>query len=264
MNDFAIRELQGVEELALTEKLNRAVWGEDDPTDDKDLLRAIQDEGGLIAGAFTIDRQLAAYLFAFPTRDPRIQHSHKLGVHPTYQAHGLGLTLKWFQRTWCLKRGIQLVRWTYDPLRSINAHLNIHKLGATANSYKENYYGSMVGINAGAPSDRFVAEWYLNEPRVVRRAQNQAETPLARASPANSVIDEKPVAIYFDLEGEVAVQIPRNFSSLISQNQELAKRWRQHSREVFGHYFTRGFRLTNFLRDQNTYILERLPLPRLG
>jgi chorismate synthase len=263
MTAFTLRELTGIDELALTERLNRAVWGEDDLPDDKDLLRAVQDEGGLIAGAFTLESELAAYLFAFPTKDTRIQHSHKLGVHPRYQNHGLGLKLKWFQRTWCLERGIQLVRWTYDPLRSVNAYLNIHKLGATATIYKENYYGVMPGINAGTPSDRFVTEWYLNASQVVERIQNQAQPSASGAISANSVVDEKPVAIYFDLEGQVAVQIPKDFSSIPPRDQELAKLWRQHSREVFGHYFARGFRLTNFLREQNSYVLEQLELPHL-
>jgi chorismate synthase len=260
--NFDVRELRGTEELALTENLNRLVWGEDDLPDDKDLLRAIQDEGGLVAGAFAPDGTLAAYLFAFPTRDPRVQHSHKLGVHPDYRRYGLALKLKWFQRDWCLARGMTMVRWTYDPLRIINAHLNIYKLCATSNTYKENYYGVMPGINAGTPSDRIVAEWYLNEARVIRRIQGSVTTP-PKTVPANLVVDEKPVVLYLEQGPNVTIQIPRDFAGLLTTNLPLANQWRDHSREIFGHYFARGYRLTDFLRHTSSYVLEHQPMPRL-
>jgi chorismate synthase len=206
---------------------------------------------------------LAAYLFAFPTGDPHIQHSHKLGVHPDYRRYGLALRLKWFQRDWCIAHGIEMVRWTYDPLRAVNAHLNIHKLGATANTYKENYYGVMPGINAGAPSDRMMAEWYLHEPRVTERLHGNLTTQ-AQTTSANLVIDEKPVAVYLGQSSSVTIQIPKEFAGLLATNQSLATQWREHSREVFGHYFARGYRLTNFVRDISSYVLEPQPMPRLS
>ncbi|MGL4611879.1 MAG: GNAT family N-acetyltransferase [Trueperaceae bacterium] len=263
MTEFDIRELRGIEELALTEELNCIVWGQDDLPDDKDLLRALQDEGGLLAGAFTPAHELAAYLFAFPTRNPHVQHSHKLGVHPTYRKYGLGVRLKWFQRDWCLARGLQLVRWTFDPLRSVNAHLNIHKLGATANTYKENYYGVMPGINAGAPSDRLVAEWFLNDPNVVKRSNQQDFLPTTQIAPANEVINGKPVRTFLELDSNVTIEIPNDFAALLAANQTLAVHWREHSREVFGHYFSRGYRLTDFSFATSSYTLQQLPLPPL-
>jgi predicted GNAT superfamily acetyltransferase len=82
----------------------------------------------------------------------------------------LGSRLKWYQRDWCLAHGIDLVRWTFDPLRGLNASLNIGTLGAIVRSYFPDYYGDMQGINAGLPSDRLLAEWRLGSAPVRARA----------------------------------------------------------------------------------------------
>ena len=53
-----------------------------------------------------------------------------------------------------LARGIDLVRWTFGPLRGLNTSLNIGTLGAIVRTYYPDCYGEMQGINAGLPSDR--------------------------------------------------------------------------------------------------------------
>lgn len=110
-------------------------------------MMVIQAEGGLAGGAF-VEGRLMGYIFGFPTRDPGIQHSHRLAVLPEARGLGLGVRLKFFQRDWCLTRGMTLVRWTFDPLRAVNATLNIHRLGATSDTYLEDYYGEMAGIDS--------------------------------------------------------------------------------------------------------------------
>lgn len=167
-----LRELDGVAELKQSEALQRAVWGENDPADNSDLMLAIQHEGGLVAGAF-LDGAMVGFLLGFPSATPGVQHSHRLAVLGSARGLGLGAALKWFQRDWCLARGIGLVRWTYDPLRAANAALNIARLGATAGTYHPDYYGAMEGINAGLPSDRVLAEWALDAPEVAARAKGR-------------------------------------------------------------------------------------------
>jgi predicted GNAT superfamily acetyltransferase len=66
-------------EFRLAEDLQRAVWGEGDLPDPADLMMVIQAEGGLVGGAF-VDGRLLGYIFGFPTRDPQVQHSHRLAV----------------------------------------------------------------------------------------------------------------------------------------------------------------------------------------
>ncbi len=175
-----IRKLAGLAELRRSEDLQRAVWGKDDPADNADLMLAIQAEGGLVAGAFDGEEMLG-FLFAFPSATPGVQHSHRLAVLPRARGLRLGLRLKWFQRDWCLARGITLVRWTYDPLRAVNAGLNVAALGGVSTTYLPDYYGEMPGINAGLPSDRVMLDWHLDSPGVTARAAGRAApTPAVR------------------------------------------------------------------------------------
>ena len=153
MTDISFRDLSGMAEFRAAEDLQRAVWGEGDLPDPADLMMVIQDEGGLIGGAFA-DGRLLGYVFGFPTRDPQVQHSHRLAVLAEARGMQLGVRLKRYQRRWGLVRGITHVRWTFDPLRTVNATLNIHRLGATATAYLPDYYGKMAGINSGIASDR--------------------------------------------------------------------------------------------------------------
>ena len=159
---IAIRDLQGMDEFRAAEQLQIDVWGADEMPDPADLMMVIQHEGGLIAGAFEGDR-LLGYVFAFPTRDNGVQHSHRLAVRTEARGLQLGARLKWYQHDWCAARGIRHVRWTFDPLRALNAMLNIDCLGARCRTYYTDYYGAMGGINEGLPSDRLLADWRLDD-----------------------------------------------------------------------------------------------------
>ncbi len=167
-----IRDLSGMGEFRLAEALQTEVWGAGDLPDPADLMMVIQAEGGLCAGAF-LGARLVGYIFAFPTREPGVQHSHRLAVRPEARGLHLGTRLKWYQRNWCLARGIGLVRWTFDPIRGLNASLNIGTLGAIVRTYYPDYYGEMAGINAGLPSDRLLAEWRLASGPVQARAEGR-------------------------------------------------------------------------------------------
>lgn len=237
-NDVVFRELEGLAELKASEDLQRAVWGEDDLADNADLMLSIQHEGGLVAGAFH-NEKLVGFLFAFPSREPDIQHSHRLAVHPDGRSMGLGQRLKWFQRDWCLARDIKLVRWTYDPLRWINASLNIDRLGATAGTYHTNYYGEMPGINAGIPSDRLLVEWELLSDRVAARAQGRG-----KAQPSAPVPEE-------------TVEIPRNLDDLLASDRAFALSERLRVRGALMSAFDRGLRITGFDTANCRYHLSR-------
>ena len=199
-----IRDLAGMEEFFKAEQLQRDVWGADDTEDPADLMMVIQHEGGLVAGAFE-GEQLVGYVFGFPTREPHAQHSHRLAVHPDARGGGLALRLKRYQRDWCLARGITLVRWTFDPLRHTNAHLNIARLGAEVSTYHPDYYGVMKGINAGLPSDRLRADWHLGSERAARCAAWEPGQP-RQAAPA----------------GALQVPIPPDLDRLLMQDEQAA------------------------------------------
>ena len=191
MTEVEFRELAGMAEFRAVEALQREVWGEGDLPDPADLMMVIQAQGGLVGGAFAEGR-LMGYVFGFPTRDPLVQHSHRLAVLPSARGLGLGVRLKHFQRDWCLARGIAHVRWTFDPLRAVNAALNLHRLGAQTNTYLEDYYGDMGGINQGLASDRLLVEWNLASPLVATLATGrprQSQTTQALPVPLPDDID---------------------------------------------------------------------------
>jgi chorismate synthase len=232
VSDILIRELESVAELKHSEHLQRLIWGEDDPPDNSDLLLAIQHEGGLVAGAFS-DGKMLGFIFGFPSSTQGVQHSHRLGVLSEARGLKLGARLKWFQRDWCLARAITLVRWTYDPLRAVNAGLNISSLGATSSTYHVDYYGPMVGINAGLPSDRIVADWKLDSPLVESRAQGtQPDLPQGRR-----------------------VDIPRDIEQLVSREPQAALTARLSLRKTLMDAFGKGERIIGFDPDTASYLI---------
>ena len=210
-----IRDLSGMEEFFKAEQLQRDVWGADDTEDPADLMMVIQHEGGLVAGAFEGER-LVGYIFGFPTREPHVQHSHRLAVHPDARGKSLALRLKRYQRDWCLTRGITLVRWTFDPLRHTNAHLNITRLGAEVSTYHPDYYGVMKGINAGLPSDRLRADWHLASERATACA---AWEPGMETLPLPD--DALGVPIIRDLDGVLAEDYHAALAARLRVREEL-------------------------------------------
>lgn len=235
--DVILRDLSGMAEFLQAEALQRAVWGQDDTADPGDLMMVVQAEGGLCAGAYR-DGKMLGYIFAFPTREAGVQHSHRLAVLAETRGLGLGVRLKWYQRDWCLARGIRLVRWTYDPARLPNASLNIGNLGATARTYCPDYYGAMAGINAGAPSDRLLADWHLAGPSATARAAGQVWAP----DPAL-------------VTGHV--RLPDDFGGLLETDPARALSERLRLRASLQDAFGRGEEIAGFDRARQAYILAR-------
>ncbi|MBE2274833.1 MAG: GNAT family N-acetyltransferase [Rhodobacteraceae bacterium] len=234
MTDIVLRDLSSMAELRLAETLQRAVWGKGDLPDPADLMLVIQAEGGLVGGAFVEGRMLG-YIFGFPTRDPRVQHSHRLAVLPRARGLGLGLRLKRYQRDWCLARGIATVRWTFDPLRALNATLNLHRLGATSATYLPDYYGEMAGINHGLASDRLLVDWELVAPQVAALAAGMPR-PLVATEPL-------PVALPEDV-GKLTLADPAGAAAL-----------RLQLRGAMQAALDRGRRIVDFDRKARVYLV---------
>jgi chorismate synthase len=250
-----VRELRGLSELALTLPLAGMIWGEGHAAEDPTLLHVLQHTGGLVAGAFGTDGELVAYLVGLPTRRPDVQHSHRLGVHPTARRQGLGECLKLFQRGWCLERGVTEVHWTFDPLLLANAHLNIHRLGGTVSTLLPDYYGPMTGINAGVPSDRFEVEWQLDSVRVQARLAGWVAEDWTGAETLHPLQDPLPAV----LPDALAVQVPADYYCLIREEAGLALAWREKTRPVFTQLFSQGFALTDVNIGRQLYLFGRAP-----
>ena len=155
------------------------------------LITAVHN-GGLVLGAF-IEEKMIGFVFGFPgletTPDgPRPKHcSHMMGIHPDHRDGGIGFALKRAQWQMVRHQGLDHITWTYDPLLSRNAYLNIAKLGAVCTTYRRSEYGDMRdGLNAGLPSDRFQLDWWINTRRVERRLGKRSRPTLKLTHVARS------------------------------------------------------------------------------
>jgi predicted GNAT superfamily acetyltransferase len=191
-DSILIRSCQGREEFDACVQLQIDTWGYD-PADlipNRSFMLA-QRIGGQVMGAFDTAlpdaaaegnaASLIGYAYAIPgvkweneTLEGYL-HSHMLAVRAAYHNRGLGARLKFAQREEALSRGIRRMEWTFDPLEIKNAFLNIHKLGAVIRRYYPDFYGvSSSRLQGGLPTDRLVAEWYLDSPHVVAAVEGKA------------------------------------------------------------------------------------------
>ncbi len=153
-------------------QVQKAVWGYADPEVVPARLFVVARKiGGQVFGAFAPGARMVGFLVALPgiRRGQSYLHSHMLGVLPEYQNRGVGRRLKLMQRDDALARGIRSVEWTFDPLELKNAFINLERLGVVVSRYVPNLYGaSSSALQAGLPTDRLVAEWWVDTPRVAR------------------------------------------------------------------------------------------------
>lgn len=169
---LVIRELASPKEFLETMDVSQDAWNFAPrmipPASD---LVAGTHAGGLTAGTFEGKRMLA-FVHGLPrvNMGEPCQHSHLLAVRREAQGRGLSTLLKFFQRAWCLDRGIRLVTWTYDPFLLKNASLNLVKLRARVRRLLPNFYGEIGGIYGHLPSDRFEVNWRLDDRDVQRAA----------------------------------------------------------------------------------------------
>jgi predicted GNAT superfamily acetyltransferase len=273
MPEWTLRVLEAPNDMRAVEELQRAVWpGSETDVVPLHLLRTAAHNGGLIAGAY-VGEQLVGMVFGFPglesTPDgPRPKHcSHMMGVLPEYRDSGLGFALKRAQWQMVRQQGVDHITWTYDPLLSRNAYLNIGKLGAVCNTYIPAYYGDMRdGLNVGLPSDRFQVDWWLFTKRVERRLGQrprrafgldhflQADVqPLYAAASDHAQAWVRPPEVQPTLGGALLLaEIPADFMTLKAEDMFLASAWRMFSRDLFMNAFDAGYLITDFVFDRSS------------
>lgn len=273
-----IKILETPEEMTLVEDLQRQVWhGSETDVLPAHMLITATHNGGIVLGAFEGDR-LIGFVFGFPglefTPDgPRPKHcSHMMGVHPGHRDSGTGFALKRAQWQMVRHQGLDHITWTYDPLLSRNAYLNIAKLGAVCSTYRRSEYGDMRdGLNAGLPSDRFQVDWWINTRRVERRLGKRPRRALkldhfsqADLQPLYTLRTtaggwSRPPEHHLPLEGKLALaEIPSDFEALKAADFPLARDWRFFTREVLETAFAAGYIVTDFIFDQERsfYVLS--------
>jgi predicted GNAT superfamily acetyltransferase len=260
MSAPVIKILETPEELAVVEGVQRAVWpGSETDVVPAHLMITAVHNGGLVIGAFIDDPGIE-----FTPDGPRPKHcSHMMGIRPEQRDSGIGFALKRAQWQMVRHQGLDHITWTYDPLLSRNAYLNIAKLGAVCSSYRRSEYGNMRdGMNAGLPSDRFQVDWWVNTRRVERRLGKRPRRPLKLENFSKAELQPlyapqpgswlRPPEHFSGLNGKLALaEIPSDFISLKEADFALARDWRFFSRELFETAFAGGYLVTDFVYDQS-------------
>jgi len=235
------------------------------------ILLVSQLLGGVSAGAYDAEGRLIGFVYGMTgVRDDEVVHwSDMLAVRPEVRDAGLGRRLKVYQRDELVRDGVEKMYWTFDPLRSRNAHLNLTKLGIVVREYAVDMYGeSDSPLHSGIGTDRFIALWLLSSERVRARLSGEpsgsapvampaAETALgARVGRHHPEPDSSDLSLGNDV---VRVTIPSDIATIMQDDMDLAWAWRAATREAFTHYLASGFEVREFIRGEGTsdYFLMR-------
>jgi len=250
---FKIEKLTDIELLRQCIEVQRQAWGfaEVDVVPLRMLVVCTR-IGGQVLGARNSEGNVVGFLNALPgIRDGRVYlHSHMLGVLPEYQNLGVGRALKWAQREEAVGRGIRLIEWTFDPLEFRNARLNIQLLGTISRRYLVNTYGiSSSPLHGGLPTDRLIAEWHLDSPRVRAR---QIKEMQGAANPC-----------------ELKVELPLNLGEVRRNDPPAALQVQLEFRErmlklLQQKYCVTGFEMNNASQKALYYLQSQVPdIPEL-
>ena len=247
MADIVIRRLHGVVELEDARTICDTVWPSVVTGTEitQNLLTAMEHSGGYVA---------AAYLTSDPTRPVGAVvsflgrhkksggrwhthlHSHMAAVLPEFRDRNIGTLLKLDQRQWALEHDIHVITWTFDPLVRRNARLNLIKLGASVSEYLVNFYGDMNDeLNSGDESDRMMAWWELDSPRV--EAALRGDVKRIHEVPAHSIV----------------VPLPEDIIAIRESDPQAAHQWRVAVREEVLGALSQGMQLIG-LDENDSYV----------
>jgi predicted GNAT superfamily acetyltransferase len=243
--DIEIRHCATLAEYEECVRIEHATWGEEIAVPSAIFVVA-HHTGGQVIGAFDAVSGGAsgARMVGFTLTLPGIRagkpflHSHMTAVLPEFRDLGVGRRLKLFQRQDALRRGIDAIEWTFDPLEFRNAHFNFVRLGAVARQFIPDCYGVTASpLHAGLQTDRLVAEWRLDSQRV------------------KSILADDPMP----LKGAaVRIGLPANLSEIRASDRAAAAQIQAEIREQFQRWFAKGYVATGIETRGGTteYILE--------
>jgi chorismate synthase len=256
MEDLLIRECTAIDELDRCIQLQREVFGLSDlEISPRRHLIVSRQAGGWTLGAFVNDVLVGfVHTLAAARGNEIFGYSHMMAVAQAYQNQRVGARLKWSQRERVIEEGKSFIKWTWDPMQARNAHFNLNRLGVTAGSYAENFYGTdYVTIptlrsaetksdrGPGIDSDRLFADWQLQSPRVVELASGAPDSH-------GSNIETKP---------QGTIQIPTDWTNLCKQSPNEARQEQLRVRHEFQQAFATGLIAAAFNRsaEQPSYLL---------
>jgi predicted GNAT superfamily acetyltransferase len=287
-----IKAIETIDEIKAIAEVEADTWGmRPGDTVPDHVLMAIAREGGVLIGAYD-DQQLIGFTLGWlGTLDPENSLpasrqlklvSHMTGVLASHRDQGVGYRLKLAQRDWALAQGLDLITWTYDPLESRNGYFNIHLLRCVCDTYLRNYYGEMSDqMNEGVQSDRFRADWWISSLDVERSLRDARDQPRSEISSTSKVaLADQGVILPDNLarssggflmppdsiellgDARVLVEIPPDYQAIRQADLDLANAWRLSTRGVFEGYFSKGYKVVDFVfqkppKPGSFYVLEQ-------
>ncbi len=259
-----VKRLEKPEEFREALEVQRDAWRAPDYTEaaPPHVLRGIADNGGLVLGAF--DRstgEMVGVSYGFVARSPEGRYyfySHATGVREKWKYSGAGFALKAAQRREALAMGFDLVRWTFDPLQSLNSRFNYSKLGVVVRTYYRDYYGEMTDpINRGLGTDRVKVEWWIRSKRVEEKIKGRLVPPEPRVFTdlgAEIVLDAcglRPCSPLLDSSSEVVLMgLPWDISRVRDTDPGAAREWRLAVRRVYEEYLARKYIAVEYTVDK--------------
>ena len=270
-----VRSLASIAELEAVIAVFDEIWATESgiSTIRLEMLRALTKAGNYASGAYDVasGELLGACVGFFGPPSHAELHSHIAGVVPAGLGRSVGFALKVHQRSWCLRHGVRVIAWTYDPLIRRNAYFNLVKLGARPAEYLRGFYGTMDdAINGGTETDRMLVHWDLPSPAasgaavggprsasfdderargaVVALAADDSGSPVAGRLGAGRPVSGRPVS------GEPGsrvflVGVPADIEAMRLSDPGRAAAWRTALRDVLAPLMAGGARVTGFDRN---------------
>jgi predicted GNAT superfamily acetyltransferase len=238
MDQIDVRHCTTISEYEECVRVEHATWGEEIAVPSAIFVVA-HHTGGQVIGAYDQGKMIGFTLGLAGVRAAKpFLHSHMTAVLPEYRDRGVGRRLKLFQRQDALRRGIDLIEWTFDPLEFRNAHFNFERLGAVARRYIPDCYGITESpLHAGLPTDRLVAEWWLNSERV------------------KAILADDPLPVKGTSE---RIVLPGNLDEIRAKDRAAALKIQTEARERFEQLFQQGYVATGLESGDTTtdYVVE--------
>lgn len=272
--NITIKSLHTFDEFFEAVDLQKIYWG----TEGESLLPAhmmfsIVHTGGHVIAAMDSDRMVGVLIGLIgtdiqeadrPAMANLLIASKRMVVLPEYRSAGIGYRLKLMQRDLAVQQGIRLVTWTFDPLLSKNAYLNMHKLGGICQKYLENYYGTdeRTGLVTLGSSDRLPVEWWVTNRRVEMKLHgDRSNLTLEQYLDGNATIINPtkmsnntlypPDTMFEPMSAFGLLEIPIDYPEIIATDPDLAMGWREHTRAAFQYLFQKGYIVTDFIRGRH-------------
>ncbi|MGG1661157.1 GNAT family N-acetyltransferase [Brevibacillus sp. NRS-1366] len=250
------------------EELQTIVWGNSTISPTPQLVASVHN-GGVVIGAYDQDKLVGfCYGFAGYKHGSVSLCSHMMGILPQYRDLNIGYQLKQQQRLWAIDYGYQKITWTFDPLETRNAFLNLCKLGGIVRTYIPSYYGEMADeVNKGLPTDRLLLEWDAMSDRTLQAAAGTLLTSEVWSG-YRSLVEWVPLGSYarpvqrhaIEEEAGYLIPVPRYIHEMKKDELELAKEWRYTLREQLQEALAKGYVITGLLRSEDPvhyYVVEK-------